>query len=49
MTLPTIIFFALSLIGETSHLSAQEWQKIVPLSTTRAQVESLLGPASDGF
>ena len=44
-----VVFFTLFLFGENGSLSAQEWRKIVPLNTSRTNVEAMLGPASENF
>lgn len=39
----------LFLLAPDSDVKAQEWKKFVPLNTTRAEVEAILGPAGEGF
>lgn len=43
------ILFALLLLDPNSVVNAQAWKKLVPLQTTRAEVEATLGPAGEGF
>jgi|SRR5215213_6585934 len=44
------ILVTLILLAPNSGLKSQEWKKFVPLKTTRAEVEAILGPAREkGF
>jgi hypothetical protein len=49
MKLGMVILFSLFLLAPDSGLNAQEWKNFVPLKTTRANVEAILGPADEGF
>ena len=49
MKFGTVVLLTLFLTIKCSQLNAQEWKKFVPLSTTRTDVESLLGPGGEGF
>ena len=49
MNLYVAILFAFSLFVQSNRFNPQEWKKIVPMNTTRANVEAILGPADKGF
>lgn len=48
-TLRVILLFAYLMINLTTLARAQEWRKIVPIRSTRADVERLLGSAGKSF
>ena len=48
-TRSTIIVLGALVLTVATRASAQEWRKIVPLKSTRADVERLLGPAEQPY
>ena len=49
MNLGIAILFAFLLFVQSSRFNQQEWRKILPMNSTRAEVEAILGQADEGF
>lgn len=49
MNLGIAIPFAFLLFVQSSRFNQPEWKTIVPMNSTRANVEAILGPADKGF